>query len=119
MYSDTSIERMVCMQEGKPEQQQSQGSRRRKFSEEFKKDAVEMVQRSGQAIAEVAAELGIYDSTLGIWIRARQVDEGEREGLRTEERQRLHELERQNAELGQERDLLKRIVAFPLKESTS
>jgi transposase len=40
---------------------------RRKFSPEFKRDAVEMVRSSGRPIAEVAAELGLYDSTLGDW----------------------------------------------------
>ena len=41
--------------------------RRRKFSAEFKRDAVEMVLTSGRPIAEVAGELGLYDSTLGNW----------------------------------------------------
>ena len=38
---------------------------RRKFSDEFKRDAVEIVRASGKPIAEVARELGIYDTTLG------------------------------------------------------
>ncbi len=38
---------------------------RRKFSEEFKHKAVELVRTTGRPIAEVAKELGIYDSTLG------------------------------------------------------
>ncbi len=38
---------------------------RRKFSDEFKRDAVEIVRSSDRSIAEVARELGIYDSSLG------------------------------------------------------
>jgi transposase len=42
---------------------------RRKFSDEFKRDAVELVLTTGRPVAEVAEELGIYDSTLGNWVR--------------------------------------------------
>lgn len=42
---------------------------RRKFAEEFKADAVAMVEESGGQIAKVAKELGIYDSSLGNWVR--------------------------------------------------
>jgi transposase len=38
---------------------------RRQFTAEFKRDAVELVRSSGRPIAEIARELGIYDSTLG------------------------------------------------------
>jgi transposase len=91
---------------------------RRKFSEEFRKDAVELVLSTGRPIAEVANELGLYDSTLGNWVRQAQVDRGEREGLSSEDRARLRELEAENATLRMERDLLKRTVAFWVKEST-
>jgi transposase len=40
---------------------------RRQFTPEFKRDAVELVRTSGRPIAEIARELGIYDSTLGNW----------------------------------------------------
>ncbi len=54
------------------------GSRsRRKFTPEFKAEAVEMVKAAGGNIAQVARELGIYDSTLGNWVRdAREQAEG-------------------------------------------
>lgn len=105
------------MQDG--QQQQGKRRTRRKFSDEFKREAVELVRSSGRPIAEVAGELGIYDSTLGNWVRQAQVDEGEREGLSSDERERLYRLERQNAELRKERDLLKQTVAFWVRESTS
>jgi transposase len=90
---------------------------RRKFSDEFKRDAVDLVLTTGRPIAEVADELGLHDSTLGNWVRQRQVDEGERQGLTTDERATLRELEAENAKLRMERDLLKRTVAFWVKES--
>ncbi len=44
---------------------------------------------SDKSIAEVARELGIYDSSLGNWVRQSQIDRGEREGLTSDERARL------------------------------
>ena len=90
---------------------------RRRFSGEFKRDAVEIVRVSGKPIAEVARELGIYDTTLGNWVNQDQVNRGEGEGLSSAERLELSELRRENARLGMERELLKRAVAFWVKES--
>jgi transposase len=93
--------------------------RRREFSKEFKHDAVELVRTSGRPIAQVAQELGIYDSTLGNWVRQAQIDDGERQGLTSDERKRLAELEQENARLRMERDLLKRTVAFWVTEQST
>jgi transposase len=92
---------------------------RREFTEEFKRDAVQLVRATGRPIAQIAQELGIYDSTLGNWVRQGRIDRGEREGLTSDERTRLRELERENARLRMERDLLKRTVAFWVKETST
>jgi transposase-like protein len=42
-------------------------SNRRQCTAESKRDAVQLVRTSGRALAEIARELGIYDSTLGDW----------------------------------------------------
>ncbi len=65
----------------------------------------------------MARELGIYDSSLGSWVRQDQIDRGEREGVSSNDKDRLLELERENARLRMERELLKRAVAFWVKES--
>ena len=70
-------------------------------------DAVEIVRSSGKPIRQVANELGIYDSTLGNWVRQDETNRGEREGLTSGERERLRELERENARLRTERELEK------------
>jgi transposase-like protein len=57
-----------------------QGRNRRQFTAEFKRDAVELVRSTGRPIAEIARELGIYDSTLGNWVRQDRIDRGEAEG---------------------------------------
>jgi transposase len=92
---------------------------RRQFTAEFKRDAVDLVRTTGRPIAEIARELGIYDSTLGNWVRQDRIDRGEAEGLTTEERARLRQLEAENAKLRMERDLLKRTVAFWVKEPST
>src|SRR6266545_1294108 len=74
-----------------PEQQRRS---RRQFTPEFKRDAVELVRTSGRPIAEIARELGIYDSTLGNWVKQDRIDRGEREGLTSDEHARLREQER-------------------------
>ena len=104
------------------EQQQRQSKQlrtRREFTKEFKRDAVEMVRTSGRPIAQVARELGVYDSTLGNWVRQDAIDRGEREGLTTQERERLRQLEAENARLRMERELLKRTVAFWVSETST
>ena len=92
---------------------------RRGCTEEFKRDAVELVPSTGRPIAVVARELGIYDSTLGNWVRQDRIDRGEREGLTSEERVRLRQLEAENTRLRMEPDLLKRTVAFWVKETST
>jgi transposase len=92
---------------------------RRGFTKEFKRDAVELVRATGRPIAEIARELGIYDSTLGNWVRQDRIDRGEAEGLTSEEGARLQDLERENARLRMERDLLKGTVAFWVKEQST
>jgi hypothetical protein len=62
---------------------------------------------------------GIFDSTLGNWVRQDRIDRGEAEGLTTVERARLRQLEAENARLRMERDVLKRTVAFWVKEQST
>jgi transposase len=58
---------------GEEHRQPSQRTRRG-FTKEFKRDAVELVHSSGRPIAAVARELGIYDSTLGNWVRQDRIE---------------------------------------------
>jgi transposase len=97
----------------------NQRRNRRQFTAEFKRDAVELVRTTGRPIAEIARELGIDDSTLGNWVRQDRIDRGEAEGLTTEERTRLRQLEAENTKLRMERDLLKRTVAFWVTETST
>jgi transposase len=64
----------------------------------------------------VARELGVVEQTLGNWVRQERIDRGEREGLSTGEREENVRLRREVKRLTMERDLLKRSVAFWVKE---
>ena len=101
------------------EQEHKKRRGRRRFTAELKRDAVELVRTTGRPIAHVAAELGIYDSTLGAWVEQAEIDRGEREGLTSDDKARLRELEAENARLRMERDLLKRTVAFWVTETST
>ena len=83
---------------------------RRKYDEEFKKDAVKRSYASSKPIKEVAANLGITESILYRW-RRRYTAEGDKTRFATlEEENRALRLEL--AELKIEQDMLKKATAY-------
>jgi len=91
---------------------------RRVFSTEYKADAVKLWRESGDSREEVAKRLGLSGATLGKWIKQAEVDNGEREGLTTDEREELIGLRKQNKVLQMERDLMKKAAAFFATDET-
>ena len=83
---------------------------RRKFTDEFKADAVALVEESGGQIAKVAKELGIYDSSLGNWVR--QAREEAAGAPSAEERAEIRELKRELERVTRERDILGKATAY-------
>jgi transposase-like protein len=88
-------------------------TRRRKFSPQFKAEAVQLVVQSGRPIAEVARELQINDRTLGNWVQAWRRDHPEPEPeLTPVERARVAEMEDEIRRLRLENEFLKMAAAF-------
>lgn len=93
---------------------------RRKFTQEFKDDAVSLVIDQGYSCAEVARRLGVSDNNVNRWVREyRQRHEVESaDGLSRDEMEaELKRLRKENKRLEMERDILKKAAAFFANES--
>ena len=93
---------------------------RRKFSREFKIEAVRLVTEGGQTIAETARELGVNASLLGHWKR-RLTKNGEQafpgKGRMKPLEEEVRRLQRDLKRVRQERDFLKKATAFFAREN--
>ena len=86
---------------------------RRKFSPEYRDEAVKMVLDGPRSIAQVARDLGINEGTLGNWVATyRKSHPGQEEPLEISERARLREQEREIRELRMQVEFLKKATAF-------
>ena len=72
------------------------------------------------AICSIAAKIGCSGETLRSWVRQAERDQGLREGMTSETRERLKALERENRELRQANEILRKASAyFPQAGSTA
>lgn len=94
-----------------------------RYSEDFRRDAVELVRSSGRTLRDVGRELGVNHETLRGWVNAakradeqhagRSGDGGELSGT---ERDELRRLRRKVAELELEKESLRKAAAYFAKE---
>lgn len=88
---------------------------RKKYSKEFKLDAVSLVLDQGYSRAEAARSLGINTNVLGRWVREHQEGGGQEfrgNGKLTPEQEEVRKLKAQVKRLQMERDILKKATAF-------
>ncbi len=90
-----------------------------KFSPEVRERAVRMVQEHRgeypslwSAIESISAKIGCVPQTLHEWVKKSEIDAGVREGVTSEERERIKALERENKELRRANEILKLASAF-------
>ena len=91
---------------------------RRKFTDEFKSRAVDLVLKQGVSASQVARDLGIYESSLGNWVKQAKIDRGKGPpgALTSEELAELRQLRKEVKVLREEREILKKAAAFFAKE---
>jgi len=94
--------------------------KRKRFSRQFKIDAVRLVTEQGYRVTEAARNLGIHPNMLSRWKRqleAESEDAFPGKGQMTPEKEELHRLRKRVKQLEMEREILKKAAAFFAKES--
>jgi transposase len=84
--------------------------KRRRFSKEFKREAVKLLRESGKGITQIATELGIAANVMRTWVD--MVEAEEKTGLTTDELDELKQLRKDNARLKMEVEILGEATAF-------
>jgi len=94
-------------------------NRQARYPQEMRERAVRLVfehqdeyDSQWAAITSVATKLGMTPETLRKWVKRAEIDQGQRPGLTTTERERLKELEKENKELRRANEILKAAAAF-------
>ena len=90
---------------------------RRSFTPEFKAEIVERCRAGDRSIGQVAKDFDLTETAARAWVQQAEVDNGERDGLTTEERKELARLRRENRSLKLDVEVLKRATAFFAKET--
>ena len=90
-----------------------------KFSPEVRERAVRMVlDNQGQhgsrwqAIVSIAAKIGCSANTLNSWVKKAEVDSGQRAGILSDTAEKMKALERENRELRQANEILRKASAY-------
>jgi transposase len=93
---------------------------KKKYTPEFKMEAVRLVTEQGYKTSEAARNLGLHPSVLNRWRKEMALDGKEAfpgKGRLTPEKEELQRLRKENQRLRMERDILKKATAFFAKES--
>ena len=86
------------------------GEYRKKYDEEFKKNAVKLSYASPKTVREIAEDLGVHENLLYNW-RRKYTAHGDKTKYATLEEEN-RDLKRQLAETKMERDMLKKAAAY-------
>ena len=94
---------------------------RRRFSREFKLEAVRLVREGGVSVAPAARDLDVHENQLRKWVKEFASDPAQAfpgQGQMKPEQLEIERLRREVAKLKAERDILKKAAAFFAREST-
>ena len=87
------------------------------YTEEFRREAVELAWSSDRPRYLIAESLGVSDGALASWIKAAERDE-QPDALSSDERAELIRLRKELGEVKQEREILRKAAACFAKETT-
>lgn len=93
---------------------------RKKYSKEFKQDAISLVLEQGYSRIEAAKSLSIHVTMLSRWITEYQADSGQAfrgNGKLTPEQEEIRNLKEENKRLRMEKEILKKATVFFAKET--
>jgi transposase len=92
---------------------------RRKFSDEFKREAVKLATQPGSTVTTIAKELGVERSVLRNWVLNAQqgrYEAGSGKPLKSEAQAELEQVKRELARVKMERDILKKALGYFAKD---
>jgi len=97
------------------------GSNRRKYDKEFKLEAIRSYENGARSQREVERELGITQGLLGKWLQSLEKAPKKAEafpghGRLTDTEARIRQLERENAQLRQDKEILKKVLKIYSRE---
>jgi transposase len=94
-------------------------TKRNKYSPEFKTEAINMVLNEGKSTDEVGKSLGVHPTSIRNWV-TKYKENGTQSftgnGNKTPAEKEISRLLKENKELKQERDILKKATAYFAKE---
>jgi len=89
--------------------------KRRRYSAEFKAEAVRLVMDTDESIGHIARDLGVSEPSLRTWVEAARPQP--KKPLTDDERSELVRLRRDIRRVEMERDILKKATAFFARQS--
>ena len=95
-------------------------TKRKKYSKEFKLDAIALVLEQNYSQAEASRNLGVNPNMLGRWLKEAENDDGQAfrgNGKLTPEQEEIRNLKTQVKRLEMEREILKKATVFFAKET--
>ena len=93
----------------------------RKYAKEFKREAIRTYEQGERTMAEIERELGITSGMLGKWVasmkgRATKEEAFPGKGRMSETEAHIRQLERENALLKQDKEILKKVLVMYSKD---
>lgn len=87
------------------------------YPQEYREQILSLA-RIGRSAEQLAAEFEPSEQTIRNWIRQERIDTGEQPGMTSDDKSELARLRRENAQLREEREILRKATAFFVRETS-